>query len=116
MVRPLASESRRSKTATRVHQPGLASATGIGIALSVASCCVIRVLCTPTLHGRRSVTRGRFGRCDPSHVGGAHLDRSGPPSNDLSMDQNSSRPALTPDERRIAAWAEVREALELQLA
>jgi SAM-dependent methyltransferase len=32
------------------------------------------------------------------------------------MDQNSSRPALTPDERRIAAWAEVREALELQLA
>jgi SAM-dependent methyltransferase len=32
------------------------------------------------------------------------------------MDQNSSRPALTPDERRIAAWAEVRQALELQLA
>jgi SAM-dependent methyltransferase len=32
------------------------------------------------------------------------------------MDQNSSRPALTSDERRIAAWAEVREALELQLA
>ena len=32
------------------------------------------------------------------------------------MDQNSSRPALTPDERRVAAWAEVRNALELQLA
>jgi ubiquinone/menaquinone biosynthesis C-methylase UbiE len=32
------------------------------------------------------------------------------------MDHNSSRPALTSDERRIAAWAEVREALELQLA
>jgi SAM-dependent methyltransferase len=32
------------------------------------------------------------------------------------MNQNGSRPALTPDERRVAAWAEVREPLELQLA
>jgi SAM-dependent methyltransferase len=35
---------------------------------------------------------------------------------DLSMDQTISLSALTPDDIRVAAWAEVREALELQLA
>jgi hypothetical protein len=32
------------------------------------------------------------------------------------MDQNNPLPALTPDEVRVGAWAEVREPLELQLA
>jgi hypothetical protein len=32
------------------------------------------------------------------------------------MDQNNPLPALTQDEVRVAAWAEVRKALELQLA
>ena len=32
------------------------------------------------------------------------------------MDQISPLPALTQDEVRVSAWAEVREALELQLA
>jgi hypothetical protein len=36
-------------------------------------------------------------------------------SNDLRMDQNNPLPA-TQDEVRVGAWAEVREALELQLA
>ena len=32
------------------------------------------------------------------------------------MDQNNPLPALTQDEVRVGAWAEVREPLELQLA
>ena len=32
------------------------------------------------------------------------------------MDQNSLLPALTPDEVRVGAWAEIREPLEHQLA
>jgi ubiquinone/menaquinone biosynthesis C-methylase UbiE len=36
--------------------------------------------------------------------------------NDLRMDQSNPLPALTQDEVRVGAWAEVREALELQLA
>src|SRR5437660_643344 len=39
-----------------------------------------------------------------------------PSGNDLSMDQNNPLPALTQDELRVRAWAEVREPLELQLA
>jgi len=45
-----------------------------------------------------------------------HLDIPRPSSNDLSMDQNDPLPALTQDELRVGAWAEVREPLELQLA
>jgi hypothetical protein len=44
------------------------------------------------------------------------LDIPRPSGNDLSMDQISPLPALTQDEVRVAAWAEVREPLELQLA
>jgi len=44
------------------------------------------------------------------------LDIPRPSDNDLSMDQISPLPALTQDEVRVAAWAEVREPLELQLA
>jgi SAM-dependent methyltransferase len=44
------------------------------------------------------------------------LDIPGPSGNDLSMDQISPLPALTQDEVRVAAWAEVREPLERQLA
>ena len=44
------------------------------------------------------------------------LDIPGPSGNDLSMDQISLLPALTQDEVRVAAWAEVREPLERQLA
>jgi SAM-dependent methyltransferase len=44
------------------------------------------------------------------------LDNPRPSGNDLGMDQISPLPALTQDEVRVAAWAEVREPLELQLA
>src|ERR1043165_9930226 len=44
------------------------------------------------------------------------LDIPKPSSNDLSMDQISPLPALTQDEVRVGAWAEVKEPLELQLA
>jgi ubiquinone/menaquinone biosynthesis C-methylase UbiE len=39
-----------------------------------------------------------------------------PSPNDLSMHHNTPLPALTQDEVRVGAWAEVREPLELQLA
>src|SRR5262249_28080099 len=44
------------------------------------------------------------------------LDIPRPSGNDLSMDQINHLPALTQDEVRVRAWAEVREPLELQLA
>src|SRR5262249_8403024 len=44
------------------------------------------------------------------------LDIPRPSGNDLGMDQKNSVPALTQDEVRAGAWAEVREPLELQLA
>jgi SAM-dependent methyltransferase len=51
-------------------------------------------------------------------LGGLHGDLDIPKScsNDLSMDQISRLPALSQDEIRVHAWAEVRELLELQLA
>jgi SAM-dependent methyltransferase len=45
-----------------------------------------------------------------------NLDISRPSRDDLGMNPNKPQPALTQDEIRIGAWAEVREALELQLA
>jgi 2-polyprenyl-3-methyl-5-hydroxy-6-metoxy-1,4-benzoquinol methylase len=45
-----------------------------------------------------------------------HLDILKPSGNDLSMDPISPLPALTHDQVRVGAWAEVREPLELQLA
>jgi SAM-dependent methyltransferase len=44
------------------------------------------------------------------------LDNPRPSGDDLGMYQNNPLPALTEDEVRVSAWAEVREALELQLA
>ena len=44
------------------------------------------------------------------------LDIPGSSGNDPAMDQISSLSALTQDEVRVVAWAEVREPLELQLA
>src|SRR2546428_1563899 len=44
------------------------------------------------------------------------LDIPRPSGNDLSMDQISPLPALTQDEVRVGAWAEVRQPLELQVA
>ena len=44
------------------------------------------------------------------------LDIAEPSGNDLGMDQINSLPALTQDEVRVGAWAEIREPLELQLA
>jgi SAM-dependent methyltransferase len=44
------------------------------------------------------------------------LDNHRPSGNDLSMDQISALPALTQDQVRVSAWAQVREPLELQLA
>src|SRR6516164_10161809 len=44
------------------------------------------------------------------------LDIPRPSGNDLSMDQINPLPALTQDDVRVRAWAEVREPLELQLA
>jgi SAM-dependent methyltransferase len=45
-----------------------------------------------------------------------NLDIPTPSGNDLGMDQNSPLPALTQDEVRVGAWAEIREPLERQLA
>jgi hypothetical protein len=39
-----------------------------------------------------------------------------PTGNDLGMEQNNPLSALTQDEIRVAAWAEVRHPLERQLA
>jgi SAM-dependent methyltransferase len=47
---------------------------------------------------------------------GEDLDILGSSSNDLGMNQNNPLPALTQDELRVTAWAEVREPLERQLA
>ena len=44
------------------------------------------------------------------------LDNPGPSGNDLGMDQINPLPALTQDEVRVGACAEVRELLQLQLA
>jgi SAM-dependent methyltransferase len=44
------------------------------------------------------------------------LDIAGSGGDDFRMDQNTPLPALTPDEIRVGAWAEVREPLERQLA
>jgi SAM-dependent methyltransferase len=44
------------------------------------------------------------------------LDIAGSSGNDPGMDQISPRPALTQDDIRVGAWAEVRAPLELQLA
>jgi SAM-dependent methyltransferase len=44
------------------------------------------------------------------------LDIPRPSGNDFRMHQSSPLPALTQDEVRVRAWAEVRELLELQLA
>src|SRR5262245_46391229 len=44
------------------------------------------------------------------------LDIPRPSGNDLSMEQDNPPRALTQDEVRVGAWAEVREPLELQLA
>jgi SAM-dependent methyltransferase len=45
-----------------------------------------------------------------------NLDIPRASGNDLGMDQNTPLPALTQDELRVGAWAEIREPLELQLA
>ena len=56
----------------------------------------------------RSGRQNRYPLGRPSHPKGS--------GDDLSMDQNNPLPALTQDEIRVGAWAEVREPLELQLA
>src|SRR5262249_53428757 len=55
-------------------------------------------------------------RAVPQNGGQGDLDISRPSGNHLSMNQTRRLSALTQDEVRVAAWAEVRELLELQLA
>jgi hypothetical protein len=44
------------------------------------------------------------------------LGTTKPSGNDFTMSQNIPQPALTQDDIRVAAWAEIRELLERQLA
>jgi SAM-dependent methyltransferase len=63
---------------------------------------------------RLKSARGQSRRSDRSRRG--DLDNPRPSGDDLRMDQISPLPALSQDEIRVGAWAEVRELLELQLA
>jgi SAM-dependent methyltransferase len=71
------------------------------------------------LSGREGSESGHRPTADIENGSGrlqSDLDVPRPPGNDQTMDQTSSLPALSPDEVRVRAWAEVREPLELQLA
>jgi SAM-dependent methyltransferase len=98
--------------------------------------CDIEADCRNRLHRLAPLKRGGL---NSTHIHGAHapveepstastadmrnvprrqsdLDIARPSGNDLSMEQNNPQRALTQDEVRVGAWAEVREPLELQLA